>query len=119
MRRGLRSRLRMLAKFPASRRYPSTSRIWPRSSRRCQISTAFVGKQRFQCFSYDEQADGLLLPARTLLGRGQYAAWRGRLRPGVHGAEEVDMGSERFMDSPPSQQAPLRALYAPLEDAKT
>jgi hypothetical protein len=25
------------------------------------------------------------------------------------------MGSERFMDSPPSQQALLHALYAPLE----
>ena len=60
------------------------------SSRRCQISTAFVGKQRFQCFSNDEHPDGLLCHASTAGGHG--------VRPGVRCGEEVGMERGRYRE---------------------
>jgi hypothetical protein len=55
------------------------------------MATALVGKQRFQCFSYDEYPDGLLLHA--------CAAGRGGLCPRVCRGEEVGIEPERLLDS--------------------
>jgi hypothetical protein len=84
--------------YPANRAAPAENQEDRSSPKTSYQGVAYVSSSvggslstlSFHCFSNDEQADGLLLPAR--------ATERGRLHPGVHDGGEVSMESKRSME---------------------